>query len=81
MPCMRCLLLFILFASILPLYAAVNPDGSFSEATPIEIPPGRNGIQPQLALTYNFNAGNGIVGVGWSLQGLPVITRVTYGRG
>ena len=81
MLCMRCLPLFVLFTSILPLYAGVNPDGSFSETLPIEIPAGRNGVQPQLALTYNSNAGNGIVGVGFSLQGLPAITRISYGRG
>ncbi|AFM13443.1 RHS repeat-associated core domain-containing protein [Turneriella parva DSM 21527] len=81
MLCMRCLLLFILFMSIMPVHAGVNPDGSFSETLPIEIPVGRNGVQPQLALTYNSNAGNGIVGVGFSLQGLPAITRISYGRG
>lgn len=77
----RCLVLIVFFTSILPLYAGVNPDGSFSETIPIEIPPGRNGIQPQLALTYNSNAGNGMVGVGFSLQGLMAITRMNYGRG
>lgn len=65
----------------LPVFAGVNPDGSYSESLPIEIPAGRNGIQPKLALTYNSNAGSGITGVGWNLQGLPVITRMNYGRG
>lgn len=61
--------------------AGVNPDGSYSESLPIEVPAGRNGTQPRLALSYNSNASNGIAGVGFSLQGLPTITRMNYGRG
>lgn len=71
-----------------PLFAGVNPDGSYSEVIPIEVPAGRGstgsptgGIQPKLALAYNSNSPNGIVGVGWGLQGLPSITRINYGRG
>lgn len=64
-----------------PLFAGVNPDGSYSETLPIEIPAGRNGIQPKLALSYNSNGSNGIVGVGWNIQGLPAITRINYGNG
>jgi len=73
--CVRCLVLVALFTSFLPLFAGVNPDGSFSETLPIEIPAGRQGMQPRLALSYNSNSGNGIAGVGFSLSGLPVITR------
>ena len=55
----------------------VNPDGSFSQKIPIVIPPGTNGMQPNLSLVYNSNAGNGIMGIGWNLVGLPYITRDT----
>jgi RHS repeat-associated protein len=65
-----------LFARPASLFADVNPDGSFSYSIPIELPAGRNGIQPQLALVYNSNAGNGIVGVGWSIA-IPAVSRTS----
>lgn len=41
----------------------------------IDVPPGIRGVQPQLSLTYDSQAGNGIVGMGWSLSGLSSIER------
>ncbi len=35
---------------------------------PIEVPPGRNGMAPNLALTYNSNKRNGWIGVGWDIK-------------
>jgi RHS repeat-associated protein len=52
-------------------------DGSFSYVFPMRVPPGRNGIQPDLALRYNSGTGNkdGYFGVGWSIN-IPYIQRL-----
>ncbi|MBN1622407.1 MAG: VCBS repeat-containing protein [Endomicrobiales bacterium] len=42
--------------------------GAFTYSYPIEVPSGRNGIQPNLQLIYNSQSGNGICGQGWSLS-------------
>ena len=46
--------------------------GSYTEHVPIVVPP-FHGIEPKLSIEYNSARGNGLVGVGWSLQGLSVI--------
>ncbi|PJZ27874.1 RHS repeat-associated core domain-containing protein [Leptospira kmetyi] len=53
----------------------VNEDGSASTSVSIELPPGTKGIIPNLSLSYNSNSGNGIVGMGWSLNGIHTISR------
>uniref|UniRef100_UPI000AF7964E SpvB/TcaC N-terminal domain-containing protein n=1 Tax=Leptospira alstonii TaxID=28452 RepID=UPI000AF7964E len=50
-----------------------GPDGSASTQVEIEIPPGK--VIPELSLSYNSNGGNGVVGYGWSLNGVPTISR------
>jgi RHS repeat-associated protein len=44
-----------------------NASGDARVSYPIEVPVGRNGMQPQLALTYNSSGGNGWLGVGWDI--------------
>jgi len=43
--------------------------GSATYRIPIEIPPGRAGMQPEVSLVYSSTSANGAVGVGWSVAG------------
>src|ERR1700681_531334 len=52
---------------------SVSLDGAAEVSIPIWAPPGRQGIQPSLALIYSSRASNGPLGVGWSLSGLSII--------
>jgi YD repeat-containing protein len=54
--------------------------GGMQTSIPIATPP-YHGIEPRLGLHYSSDAGNGWVGVGWSLRGASVIERVSLGRG
>ena len=56
---------------------AANPvTGTSSMSIPIATSPSRSGFAPQLSLSYDSGAGNGIFGLGWNLS-LPSITRKT----
>jgi hypothetical protein len=53
----------------------VTPTGEAQYRIPLVLPPGINGLTPELALTYRHRFGNGLLGVGWSLEGLSAIYR------
>ena len=44
-----------------------NSHGTMELTYPIDIPAGRNGIQPNINLSYSSANGNGILGYGWSI--------------
>ncbi len=49
--------------------------GAASYRIPIEVPPGRAGMEPGLALAYNSRSSDRTAGLGWSLEGLSSIHR------
>ncbi|MBI3616703.1 MAG: VCBS repeat-containing protein, partial [Candidatus Omnitrophica bacterium] len=53
-----------------------SQSGSANFGVPIDVPPGRAGIQPNLQLQYSSSLPNGLLGVGWSLE-LGSIQRST----
>ena len=54
---------------------SVSPIGAATYSIPIEVPRGIAGLEPQLSITYNSMGTNGILGPGFSLSGISVITR------
>jgi RHS repeat-associated protein len=53
----------------------ITPDGNAQYSLSLWVPPGRNGLQPDLALQYDSRAGYGLMGVGGTLTGIPRIAR------
>jgi hypothetical protein len=50
--------------------------GTGNFTIPVALPPGRNGLQPQLNLLYSTGSGNGPFGLGWNLS-IPGVSRKT----
>ena len=53
----------------IPMTSSLTPSGAMTYEVPIGISPGKQGFQPQLSITYNSLAGNGVVGIGWNIGG------------
>lgn len=57
-------------------YRATTTDDGASQITiPIWTPPGRHGVQPNLAIKYNSGGGRGLFGLGTALTGLSEVAR------
>lgn len=56
----------------------VDQSGHASLNIGFAIPEGQRGLTPALGLSYSSGAGNGEVGVGWSLQGFSAINRDSF---
>ncbi len=52
---------------------SANSMGNANLSYPINIPAGRQGMQPQLGISYSSGGGNGWLGLGWDLS-VPSIT-------
>jgi len=58
-----------------PGFAAVSEDGEARYTIPLRLPPGTNGMTPELSLVYRHGTRDGVLGVGWSIGGLSQIKR------
>jgi len=70
--------IFLLMVAPVPIsvsaQVAISDSGTATYNYEFTTPPGV-GLTPNLSLSYAAGSGNGPVGVGWSLQGLSVVTR------
>ncbi len=65
------------------VYATVNTPGQFAVSesgaatftVPIQVPRGIAGMEPSLSLSYTSGGANGLLGLGWVLNGVSAVTR------
>lgn len=55
---------------------SVSSSGGVDYTVPINVPPGLNGIQPEISMDFDSHVGNGLAGWGWNVSGVSVITRI-----
>ena len=55
---------------------SANNEGTADLSYPLEVPPGRHGLAPQLAVRYDSSGGDSWMGLGWNLS-CPQITVET----
>lgn len=62
-------------AGLIEIKSGTTPTGGKTYEVPIKIGLGMNGHQPNLALAYNSQQGNSVLGMGWTISGLSQISR------
>jgi hypothetical protein len=58
-----------------PQSTKVSSGGAATQSIPIVAVPGTAGIEPHLSFTYSSQGENSLLGAGWSVSGLPAISR------
>ncbi|MCK9453441.1 MAG: FG-GAP-like repeat-containing protein, partial [Bacteroidales bacterium] len=53
----------------------VAPNGAAMYSIQLDLPEGRGGLTPQIALQYNSLAGDGVLGKGWGISGWSYVGR------
>jgi RHS repeat-associated protein len=56
-----------------PGAASISHDGEAGYTIPLAVPPGTNGMTPELSFEYRHRTQGGLLGVGWSIGGLSQI--------
>lgn len=56
--------------------ASVSPYGSANYVIPVIVPPGSNGVAPQISISYSSSAIDGLLGRGWNISGISSIRLV-----
>lgn len=59
----------------IPYTFKVNPNGSSAFSIPLSLPQGQAGLTPNISISYNSLAGEGILGYGMNLSCISSITR------
>lgn len=60
---------------------ALVQTGAADYSIPIKVPPGRNGLAPNLTLRYNSLQGNGWIGMGWDINIASIQRSTKHGVG
>lgn len=55
--------------------SGTSPAGARTYEVPIDVYPGMKDFHPSLSLAYNSQQGSSVMGVGWTLSGIPTISR------
>ena len=53
----------------------INSSGQVNYSIPIDVPPGTNGLQPEITLNYASAGRTNVMGKGWSIGGVSMIQR------